>query len=583
MRRLPLIAALLLAALPCAHAAAFRVRGVLEGFYGRPWTWEERRAMVRWMAARGFNLLVIAPKDEPLQRAEWRRPLPPAYVKELARLAAEARQAGVVLGWTLSPGLDLKAGDPVEVRVAAAKLKAVRAAGATALALAFDDTEADPAQVDFANAVREALGGSPSLTFVPAQYWSRAAPSPYLDAVAARLHPSFMIGFTGPGILNRRIDAPQARRFKEYIRHKLVVGDNYPVQDRVAECGRLFLGPLEGRDPELAAVTDAYLANASPLAQASKLPLATVAEFLRDPARYDPERALQRAAALAARPQARAALAAFIRLNRSSWVHPREAQRPAQGLARLQEALGGRLAPGLERELAPWVDKAVLLARALEGEREAAAAAQSRCAIVGDFILEKALRNDHCAGLRGQLAAHVRGEAVPQLSACLHSLEKARGGLLVPAADALGLAAGRARRALEGRPPRAAFDRLYRWHVRARFLPLLAAKAFLDDCLARGWRLPRLYAALERWEVRGLPDEARPWLWRVQDYGRAGARVAQGLHLAAHERERLRSGNGLELALELKQALDAFVRWSRLPEPRPKELDLELPADGNFL
>ena len=53
---------------------AFAVRGVIEGFYGRPWTQVQRLELVDFLAARGMNTFVYGPKDDPMLRRDWRRP-----------------------------------------------------------------------------------------------------------------------------------------------------------------------------------------------------------------------------------------------------------------------------------------------------------------------------------------------------------------------------------------------------------------------------------------------------------------------------------------------------------------------------
>ena len=59
---------------------------------------------------------------------------------------------------------------------------------------------------------------------------------------------------------------------------------------------QLFLGPLRGRDTGLAGGRCAGLvANGMLQAVPSKLPLATIADFLRDPTCYDPVRSFERA------------------------------------------------------------------------------------------------------------------------------------------------------------------------------------------------------------------------------------------------------------------------------------------------
>jgi hypothetical protein len=80
-------------------------------------------------------------------------------------------------------------------------------------------------------------------------------------------------------------------RFRD---HELLLWDNYPVND--FDPDRLFLGPLLGRDPRLADGRCAGLvANAMVQAVPSKLALATIGDWARDPHAYDPLASFERA------------------------------------------------------------------------------------------------------------------------------------------------------------------------------------------------------------------------------------------------------------------------------------------------
>ena len=54
--------------------SAFPV-GVIEGFYGAPWSAAERLRLFDWMASWGLNTYLYAPKDDLHHRAIWREPL----------------------------------------------------------------------------------------------------------------------------------------------------------------------------------------------------------------------------------------------------------------------------------------------------------------------------------------------------------------------------------------------------------------------------------------------------------------------------------------------------------------------------
>lgn len=59
---------------PLPAPGPFAVRGVVEGFYGTPWTHAQRLDMIDFLARRGLNTFVYSPKDDPLMRHRWREP-----------------------------------------------------------------------------------------------------------------------------------------------------------------------------------------------------------------------------------------------------------------------------------------------------------------------------------------------------------------------------------------------------------------------------------------------------------------------------------------------------------------------------
>jgi hypothetical protein len=79
-----------------------------------------------------------------------------------------------------------------------------------------------------------------------------------------------------------------------YADHEHLLWDNFPVNDWASEI--LHLGPLRGRDPRLAeGKLRGLIANAMVQCVPSKLALATVADWAKDPFVYDPLESYARA------------------------------------------------------------------------------------------------------------------------------------------------------------------------------------------------------------------------------------------------------------------------------------------------
>jgi hyaluronoglucosaminidase len=118
--------------------------------------------------------------------------------------------------------------------------------------------------------------------------------TPYRDAFGGALDPEIVVYWTGPEVVSTEITREQLDGAADAFAHELLIWDNYPVND--FDRDRLFLGPLRNRDPELLDGRCAgIVANAMLQAVPSKLALATVADWARDPAGYDAVRSFERA------------------------------------------------------------------------------------------------------------------------------------------------------------------------------------------------------------------------------------------------------------------------------------------------
>jgi hyaluronoglucosaminidase len=344
--------------------------GVIEGFYGTPWTWDARLEVADWCAARGMSDYVYAPKDDPKHREHWRDPYDAAELAGFERFASEGR---LRLGFAISPGLSMAYDEPDDRAALAAKVDQVVAVGARLVVLALDDIPfgggaQGEAHAELTTWLRDHLAARADLVLVPTEYVG-TRPSPQLDALAAGVPSDVPIAWTGRAVVNDAITVADASaRARALGGRSPLLWDNYPVNDAVMG-DRLFLGPLRGREPGLATACCGYLANPMEQARSSLLPLASIAAFLRGD---DPESAWRETAAdlgwlafacACDTDQAREAVAAV-----------------AEGDPRSARALftdaAACTAPGLEAEAGPWLTQVHRDARlalqaldVLDGER----------------------------------------------------------------------------------------------------------------------------------------------------------------------------------------------------------------------
>jgi hyaluronoglucosaminidase len=273
------------------------VRGAIEGFYDRLWTWEERERVATELASLGFTHYVWAPKEDRLQNAGWRTPYPDAQRRRMAAFAERCRRAGMEPWFGLRP-VGIGYADDGDAELAVAKLRDSVELGAAGLLLLADDIPAtlDPVSTgrfsDLADAhawlvitVAGELDGVP-LAFCPTEYHGRGGA--YLRRLAAGLPAEVEICWTGPEVCSPSITADDARAITGVLGRPPLIWDNYPVND-AAMTSQLHIGPIRDRDPELADLTAGFWVNPAMEPEATLVPMATWADYLDDPAGYDPD------------------------------------------------------------------------------------------------------------------------------------------------------------------------------------------------------------------------------------------------------------------------------------------------------
>lgn len=81
--------------------------GLVEGFYGRPFTADQRKELFIKLKKYGHQLYVYAPKDDFKHRAAWRELYTVEEGEHLQGLISAAKATGIDFYYALSPGLDI--------------------------------------------------------------------------------------------------------------------------------------------------------------------------------------------------------------------------------------------------------------------------------------------------------------------------------------------------------------------------------------------------------------------------------------------------------------------------------------------
>lgn len=290
--------------------------GVIEGFYGPPWTRAERLELSGWLRGSGLNSYLYAPKDDLKQRAAWREDYTSSEAAALRELAAECQNRGLRFIYAVSPGLDIRYSSPADLNRLKARLTQMLGLGCRDFCLLFDDIPdqmhpEDASQFGSLAAAQAAisnellrwsrqLAAGVRCLFCPTAYCGRMAAAGlggpgYLEQIGRELLPEIGIFWTGPEIISREITAAHAREIAALLRRKPVIWENLHANDYDGR--RFFCGPYSGRPPEIRAEVAGILANPNNEFPLNWIAVQTLGRFLQAEADWNPRQEYLRALA----------------------------------------------------------------------------------------------------------------------------------------------------------------------------------------------------------------------------------------------------------------------------------------------
>lgn len=79
------------------------VRGFIEGFYGIPWTNDDRKSLMEFGGDFNTTSYIFAPKDDPYHREKWEELYPEEELAEISELARVGQANKTEFVWTISP------------------------------------------------------------------------------------------------------------------------------------------------------------------------------------------------------------------------------------------------------------------------------------------------------------------------------------------------------------------------------------------------------------------------------------------------------------------------------------------------
>lgn len=276
-----------------------RFRGTVEGFYGRPWSFEDRVSQFKFYGKYKLNTYIYGPKDDPYHgfSNKWREPYPTAQAEKLKELVKVAKENKVNFVWAMHPGRDITWGE-ADRKAALNKFEMMYALGFRSFGVFFDDiggTAGQPeGQVEFLNYLnREFVHKKPDVTpllMCPTQYWGGGGK--YHQILGQGLDKDIDIMWTGNAIVGD-ITKAGLDSINSHTGRKAYVWWNFPVIDYVPHY--LLLGRVYGIDKGTTNDMSGFVSNPMDKPEASKIALFSVADFTWNQKAYDSSTSWKRA------------------------------------------------------------------------------------------------------------------------------------------------------------------------------------------------------------------------------------------------------------------------------------------------
>ena len=265
-----------------------KYRGVVEGFYGEPWSHEARLSLIDFYGRFKMNYYVYGPKDDPYHSSPyWREAYPEEEAREIRELVEACKRNRVHFVWAVHPGKDIK-WEESDIQNLIRKFDAMYELGVRAFAVHFDDIEGAGTnpyyQTELMNILTDDFvkvkGDVEPLIVCPTEYtrlWANPTERGSLIIYGNELNPECDVFWTGDAVCS-----DMTERTMEWISSRIqrpaLFWWNFPVTDYARHI--VMQGPVYGLANTMDETkTRGILSNPMEHAEASKLALYSVGDY----------------------------------------------------------------------------------------------------------------------------------------------------------------------------------------------------------------------------------------------------------------------------------------------------------------
>ncbi len=278
-------------------------RGVVEGYYGTPWSMAARKSLFRFYGRNKMNIYIYGPKDDIFHHGQGcYLPYPKAKAQDIAELVRVAKKNHVRFVWAIHPANTVdwnKEGGRPQLDKLCEKMESLYQLGVRDFGVFVDDSFGEilkpERQAQLCNYILEHFirkhpeDVTQHLIMVPTGYnkgWTKPA---FLNTLGAQLDPTTRVMWTGDTVVND-ITLQGQKWVREHLGRPTYIWWNWPCND--FKRGRLSMGRTYGlgTEPEMIELMTGFTANPMEQAEANKVGLFGVADYTWNIADFNSER-----------------------------------------------------------------------------------------------------------------------------------------------------------------------------------------------------------------------------------------------------------------------------------------------------
>jgi hyaluronoglucosaminidase len=260
-------------------------QGVIEGFFGQPWSWQTRQDYASFLRQNNYQYYIYAPKSDRYLRRQWAEPWPAEEYQNLRRLSQAYQQAQAAWGIGITP-FEIHHNFDDNVRALLdSKIRLINDLQPDIVAILFDDMRGDDPniaqiQADVTHQIMEQSTAS-SFLMCPTYYSNDPVldrvfgdrPHSYLETLGQLLDPAVQIFWTGEKVCSQNYSIEHLQAITTRLGRKPFIWNNYPVNDGAKLCKFLNLRPFGESTEYMATWTAGQAINPMNQAYLSQIPL----------------------------------------------------------------------------------------------------------------------------------------------------------------------------------------------------------------------------------------------------------------------------------------------------------------------